>query len=283
MKLKRLRYTIAILLFLSYICKDMYDKYTINPIAVQKKFSKAFKNFSINRERFAGNQKYIWILDAGHGYRNNKCGYKSVPDYLDKIDSCFYEFEFNYSVRHYLAEMLDSVGIKYTLMGRQHYDIPLSERIKEIESHMKFYSPSKKPTVLMSIHANAHRGDNPNTHIEGFEVYSQKNSSRVSNKSLMQKDKQIMSDSIASILAQILKHNFPKSTLRKSVPTRYNRTRNFAIISKVPCYAILAENNFFTNPVVREKMKTKDYQKQVAYAYFLSILTFEERIKLKKD
>lgn len=280
MKFKRIKYTISLLLLIAYFSISIYSKVEDTPSVVEQRMAQVFGKFQTDKNKYNGDkQKYIWILDAGHGFRTFNCGYKSAKDLTDAADSCFYEYEFNISVRNYLASMLDSADIGYTLMGVEYYDIPLKQRVKAVESHMKYYSHTGKKTALMSIHANATKYNN--TQVEGFEVYAPSKSYYKGK--YLQENRKSMSDSIASILAQMLKINFSNYSLRKSHPNRYNREAGFTILSKVPCFSVLSENNFFTNPAIRAKMQTPEFQYKVALAHFRTILLFEEKLVITKD
>ena len=50
----------------------------------------------------------------------------------------------------------------------------------------------------------------------------------------------------------------------------------FKIISKTKCYAILTENEFFTNPIIRKKMRTSEFKLRVAKAHFNCISYIEK-------
>lgn len=246
----------------------------------------AYQQFGINyldeTQKFNTGQKYIYLLDSGHGFRRNSCGsHKSVVDINDPTDTCFYEHEFNIEVRNFLAEMLDSVGIAYNFIGEFYTDIDLNTRLQMIQDHQVCYAKySNLPTVLFSVHANAakeHVSD-----AKGFSVYIPKNKLESKYTGVKHLDKLEKSAEIATIFMRHIKSVFPESkgyTYRGQSPNKPYFERNLFMTARPSCYAVLTENNFFTNPEIRMQMSQPWFQKKVAEAHFLTIMELEGKYK----
>lgn len=212
-------------------------------------------------------QKFLYLIDSGHGYYGEKCSGKAITE---GDGSCFYEWKYNWQIRYYLAHMLDSVGIQYTFVNTNiSTDISITERAKianEIESPI--------PKVYISIHGNAASKKSKNRKkANGFEVYSPEQHKIIGD---AYEYKKRGSDSLATWMAQELKKEFPEHVLRTEGSKLY-REASFTVITKTKCFSILTENEFFTNPNIRKKMKTDKFKKRVAKAHFKFIQRLEKK------
>lgn len=254
MKTINIRQTIALLLLCIYFIIKTFEIFNV----------KVSKNFT-NEKHEKKEQKFIYLLDAGHGIINGeKCGYKSI---LEPDNTCFYEWIFNWNVRSLLASMLDREGIKYMFINKDTLDVPLKKRVS-IANNIE----SNKKKILISIHANASANSNAN----GFEVYSPRGNY---SKKYFYEDKKQFSDTLANIMYQCYSEEFPKHRMRYKSKSQDYKEAAFKIISNVKCYAILTENEFFTNPQMRNLMRTKKFQMKCAKAIFTFIKKIEEKHK----
>jgi N-acetylmuramoyl-L-alanine amidase len=218
-------------------------------------------------EYYSTTQKYLYLLDAGHGYAGTDCNNKSVMD--TETGECFYEWEFNWEVREMLSKKLDSAGIKYVWVNTdKKSDLPLLQRAKKVN---KIHSNLKH--ILISIHANAAPKDADNFETaSGFEVYSSD-----FNRDGGYPDKKQFSDTIAKYLYEEIEKSFPEHTMRKSSRTGSYKEASYTILSSTDCYAVLSENEFFTNRVIRKQMKTQNFKRRVATAHFNAIMRLESK------
>jgi N-acetylmuramoyl-L-alanine amidase len=227
-----------------------------------------FKIFSlITYDGFSTNQKYLYLLDSGHGFDGNSCRNKSV---LETDGTCFYEWAYNWNVRSELALLLDEAGIKYVLINTdKSKDLDLDQRIKKING-----ISSKIPKILISIHGNAASDKEENfKSANGFEVYSPKHEY---SKNYFYKDKKEFSDTLAKVMFDCFAEIFPDHKMRYDSRNQTYKEATYAILSKTKCYSILTENEFFTNDRIRQQMKTKEFQKRVALAHFKTIQHVEK-------
>lgn len=213
------------------------------------------------------NQNYYYLLDSGHGYRDESCGHKAV---IEDDGRCFHEWIFNWEVRRHLANMLDSSGIKYIFVNSNvNSDMPIQLRAKKANN-----IKTAIPKVYISIHANASNMEKKGWEdVEGFEVFSPETKYIIKGS---YKNKKAFSDSIATWLTQELMEIFPEHKFRTSGGNLFKEA-SYTVISKTKCYSILSENEFFTNPKMRNKMRKLEFQKKVAKAHYNLILRLEKK------
>jgi len=227
----------------------------------------SFFGFPSNFE-FSSNQKYLYVLDSGHGFDGNNCRNKSV---LEADGTCFYEWVYNWNVRQELMLLLDDAGIRYVLVNvDKKTDMSLDNRIKKINGFK-----SNIPKILISIHGNAasDKESNYNT-ANGFEVFSPKHEY---SKDYFYKDKKEFSDSLAHIMYRCFEEVFPDHKMRYDSQNQTYKEATYAVLSKTQCYSILTENEFFTNDKIRQLMSTKNFQRKVALAHFKMIQQIEQK------
>ena len=250
MKTLKIRQTIALVILCLYFIVKILGIFDIQIIP---------------QRTLASNQQFIYYLGSGHGFNGDKCGSKSV---VDTDNTCFYEWIFNWNVKGELARMLDSAGIKYVSVNNDmNSDMSLDDRIAKVnEQHTKL------PKIYISIHANASANEEAN----GFEVYSPKG--EYSTKYFYE-DKKGFSDTIANMMYQNLKVQFPTHKMRYATKSKDFKEASFRVITHSKCYSILTENEFFTNPEIRKKMRTKEFIIKVAVAHFNCIKEIEKKYK----
>ena len=215
-------------------------------------------------------QYFLVVLDAGHGYRNNKCDYKAVVDGID----CFYEWEFNLDVVNRIAKKLDDLGILYvrTDTKTDQRDMSINDRINFINSlsenyaneYKKNYPNSLKNSgkiLVLSVHGNA----SSNKNAAGFEIYSTANKSKILNDD--EYEKNIIY--IASLLKEEYQRMFPNTPFRERggrpfIESHRAKARQIGIVKYTNAYSILTENGFYTNPAERELMKSDEYKDMIA-------------------
>ena len=213
------------------------------------------------------NQKFLYLLGSGHGYYGGSCGNKAV---LESDGRCFYEWIFNWEVRRHLSEMLDSAKIEYKFINTSlKADLPIKQRAKKANN-----IKSNKPKVYISIHANASNTKKKGWEkVHGFEVYSPEDKYIIKD---AYSNKKSFSDTIATIMAEELQLMFPEHTHRAPHDKKHKEA-SFTVISKSKCYSILTENEFFTNPEMRGKMRTTVFIRKVARAHFNLIMKLESK------
>ena len=187
-----IKQTLALtILCIYFIIKTVY-LFQINPT-----------NTSQNAEK-PTTQKFMYMIGSGHGYYGTSCGNKAV---LEADGRCFYEWIYNWEIRRYLANMLDSVGIKYQFVNTAiDSDLHITERSKKVNG-----IKSKLPKVYISIHGNASNMEKKGwEEVHGFEVYSPTEKHIIKG---AYKNKKEFSDSIATWMAQEIQKELQKKGL----------------------------------------------------------------------
>ena len=167
------------------------------------------------------------ILDAGHGgivdgENTTDRHYPNGKQYSMKNKGIILEGVWNRIIRNFIAYFLKQEGFNNFsyLFNDDVPDPTLSERIRKVNQIAK----GRRDIYLVSIHCNAGGG-------RGFEIYTSRGKTR--------------SDSIADIFAMECKSIFPHIPFRGDVSDGdLDKERNFAVLSKTTCPAILTENLF---------------------------------------
>lgn len=217
------------------------------------------------------NQEYLYFLDAGHGGGYGKCGFKSV---LEEDGTCFWEYKFNFAVRQALMRKLDSARIKYILVNPDSTpDMDLNKRVEFIN---KYKTNLKK--VSISIHANA--ASKKSKDIEaahGIEIFV----SETLKSNLVHTDKLEKTDSFATYMADFYYIMFKQDSPYHQVRHKPFIKKDLHMTFMVDGYAILTENDFFTNSRARAQMKNQDYIEKIAHVHFQLIDKIEKMAKEK--
>lgn len=163
------------------------------------------------------------IIDNGHG--NNTPG-KCSPD------KSLYEWKWCREVAHMLYNELTKAGISASLVVTEDTDIPLSTRVKRINSLYDSAKKSGKEAVMISIHINAAGADGKWHTASGWSCWIAENAS----------DK-------SKLLAKLLYEEASSCGLKgnRSVPREKYWVSNFYITKNSKCPAVLTENMFQDN------------------------------------
>ena len=262
----RIVQVVALIILSSFYLYQTYQYFSPQTILVN----------DIEKIEIPTNQNFYYLLDAGHGISSDfseKCGNKSV-EYTDEDGKkqCFWEYQYNFNIRFYLSQMLDSMNIAYDFTNDDVYyykDDPVSD-LKNRVYKINEYNPSKEiPIIVFSIHGNA----NKDKDVGGFEVYVSKQG--FFSEKYFYENKHEFSQQIANEMYQSYKTIF--GTDHKYNYNKEPKKGDFFILTRTKTYAILTENEYFTNPEIRKKMQTVEFQRKVAEAHLLTILKLEER------
>ena len=192
----------------------------------------------------------LWLIDAGHGGIDPEGIYVTDPNfnpekpgagikaYAHKNGVFVREGEFNRAVRDELFKLINQDGtMKWKSVNQGYADTSLPERVQYINMiHRKF-----PEAVMVSIHGNAGGG-------KGFEVYTSKGETE--------------SDKIADVWIEEMEKQFPKKV------NRGEKDRNFYLLHRTTCPAILTESFFMDTLKDCKIMISKEGQQKVALAIF---------------
>jgi len=190
-------------------------------------------------------QRYLWILDNGHGHTTPG---KRSPKMND--DRQLFEYAFNRDVVRRITAQLDSHGVAYFNLVKSDDDMSLPMRVAASTAA----DDLGLAKLYISVHANA-ASDNWSS-ASGVETYCCPGSPT------------------GHSLAVIFQKHIVEQTGWKD---RGVKKAKFFVLKKTTMPAILTENGFFTNRIQCEQMMTNEYKDKVAYAHVKAILEIEEK------
>jgi len=201
--------------------------------------------------------KYLWILDNGHGgvidgvYQTSG---KRSPVWPD--GEVLYEGEFNRAIVNRIVDMCKSNNIDCVNLIDTQEDVPLKERPKMAN---KLAKSSEKPCIYVSVHANGFTDESAN----GWEVFTSPG--------------QTKSDSIATVLYEKAKAEFPERRMRPSMGDGDpDKESKFTVLMDTSMPAILSENFFMTNSKeCHEILMSESGRDRVAKIHFQMIQQLE--------
>ncbi len=192
--------------------------------------------------------KYLWILDAGHGINTKG---KRSPVWKD--GSQLFEWEFNRAIVERIASKCNQLGIHHHILVPEDNDVPLSERCNRA-NQLK----SKLPKIVVSVHGNAAGVEQAN----GYEVWTSPGKTK--------------SDQVATVFYNQIKKLTDLKMRRDNSDGDPDKESRFYILihTKMPC--ILTENGFFTNEKECRLMLSDDYQNLIAEAHVQAMLIYDQ-------
>ena len=175
-------------------------------------------------------QKYLIVLDPGHGGHDAGTQSISKPRYQEK--------SLNLVTAQFTKEFLQQLGYQVVMTREDDRFISLDKRAK--------IANEQKPNLFVSIHYNAA----PSAEAQGIEVFYYQS-----------KDAKTRTAE-SKRLAQAVLKNVLSQTQAKS---RGVKSGNYAVIRETTMPAILVEGGFVTNEAELQKLKDPTYLKQIAW------------------
>ena len=164
------------------------------------------------------------LLDPAHGH--NTPG-KRCPD------GKFLEYAYTREIATRIVADLIDRGYNAQLLVPEPEDIPLSERVRRINTHCN--TLGKSNVIVISIHVNAAGNGSQWLNATGWSCYTSKG--------------QTTSDRITECFYEAAKKNFPGKRIRTDFSdSDPDWEENFYILRHSLCPAILTENFFMDNP-----------------------------------
>jgi N-acetylmuramoyl-L-alanine amidase len=198
-------------------------------------FKNLFKTTDLSQKPLSWQNKDVTIiLDNGHG---KETAGKRSPKWPD--GSQLFEWEFNRDIVKRIAEQLKQCGIKYEILVPEDKDISLEERVKRAN---RIWKKTNKKCFIVSVHANAGCGT-------GWEVWTSVGKTK--------------SDDIAQVFWNEMKSEFPTQKMRLDMTDGdIDKEKNFYILYKSSCPAILTENFFMDNEKDCKEILMKSLMRQ---------------------
>lgn len=182
------------------------------------------------------------LLDAGHGIDTPG---KRSPD------GRFLEYKWNREVAFKVWELLSEKGFKADFVVTETNDIPLSTRVRRINTICK--ELGKDNVLLLSIHSNASGNGRCWMDANGWSCYTSKGDT--------------LSDSIAEVFYSVFEEYFNDRTIRRDMSDGDSDCEaDFYIIKRTPCPALLLENFFFDNHEECEWLLLEETKNRIAEA-----------------
>lgn len=170
------------------------------------------------------------LLDNGHAKTTPG---KRSPKLED--GSQFFEYEFNRDIVKRIADKLDKIGVSYRILVPEvDKDVALSERARRANVICNEYGVEN--CIFISVHANAAGNGSEWKTARGWSVWTTEGNTK--------------SDPIATVLFEEAEKLLPKfgMTLRKDMSDGDpDYEKNFTVIYKTICPAVLTENLFMDN------------------------------------
>ena len=193
-----------------------------------------------------------WIIDAGHGGMLWDCYLtrgKRSPGKKTRADFGVFEGDFNRAI----ARMIMVVNKRDNLRVIPGIcDASLRERINAINQVYARYGPD---VALISVHANASRWAKW-TPASGFRVFHAR-----------------VASGRAKHLARLIDASLSADIT--TIPRREILSRNWAILKKTKCPAVLIECGFMTSEADVTQLANVDFRHQYARAIVAAMATYE--------
>lgn len=204
------------------------------------------------------NDRYHWILDAGHGGLHPETGeyqtrgkrspvFPSPNKYAGEV---LYEGVRNRQVLKCLKELLDDNNFNYSVVSLDWRDNSLSDRV----ARANLIAEDKDNCIYLSIHHNAYGKVWNNAH--GLSTYHFPKSEK------------------GLRLASVFNSNVVEEMKWRN---RGIKTANFYVLKYTSMPSVLTENGFMTNLKEAEVLMSDEGSYQLSLAHFKSIQEVTER------
>jgi len=204
------------------------------------------------------NNKFHWILDAGHGGLHPETGeyqtrgkrspvFPSTSNYKGEV---LYEGVRNRQVLKCLKELLDENDISYSVISDEWKDIPLSERVSKANK----IAETTPNCLYLSIHHNAYGKGWNNAH--GISTYHFPKSNK------------------GFRLAGIFQN---KIVDEMDWRNRGIKSANFYVLKYTKMPSVLTENGFMSNLKEAEVLMSDEGSYKVSLAHFYAIKEVNDR------
>lgn len=207
-------------------------------------FNEPPSELSPQAKEILSKQKYLWILDPGHGALT-----KGKRSPVTKDGRQLLEYEFNFDVAKMIQCQLWEAGIKSILTIEDPANVgnALYKRVSKANAHN-----TSLHKVFVSIHGNAGPTTTFSEKYHGIETF------------------------YLSPIGKVFAEVFQKELILKTRLTdRGVKKKDYFVLRYTDHPAILTENGFFTHPKEFELMMSKEYRKKIASAHVSAIQKIE--------
>ena len=198
------------------------------------------------------------LIDNGHG--EDTPGKRS-PYSCYGVEPCieFYEYRWAREIARRISDGLLSMGYNVEILVPEEEDIPLSERVKRVNSACEIYG--KDNVILVSIHANAAGNGSKWMSAKGWSAYTS-----VGNTG---------SDKLSEYFYDEAEKNFEGRKIRKDLQDGdRDWESNFCVCQKTRCVAVLTENFFYDNVDDVEYILSEEGKNNVVKTHINGIINY---------
>lgn len=200
-------------------------------------------------KEFLFKSKTFIILDNGHGIDTPG---KRSPVWSDGTQ--LFEYEFTRDIVEKMSGLLTVLNISHCILVPEINDIPLEDRVARVNELKNLHKD--KFVYLVSIHGNAA----PNRNANGIEVWTSKGHTTA--------------DLLAKEFYNSLK--YVGWRMRPNNSIELDKEKDFLILKKTKCPAVLTENGFYTNEEECKKMMEFFWRDRIAIAHVNAIKNIEQ-------
>jgi len=188
----------------------------------------------------------IWLLDPGHGIETNGKRSPFIPPGIR-------EYEFNRDIARRIIDWFPRQLDIQSIVNDEH-SVKLRHRVNRANA----IAEQEDEVFFISLHANASgRSAREWNDAHGSTVFVSENASQSS-----------------ALFADILA---PRIALTLKTKDRGVRRRDFYVLHKTRCPAVLIEYGFMTNEIEAAKLASDGYRELLAQATVGAMLEFEKR------
>lgn len=189
-------------------------------------------------------QKYLWILDPGHGALT-----KGKRSPVTDDNRQLYEYEYNFDIAKMIEFYLKEIDIRSIVTINDPSTVG-NALLKRVLKANFYQTPLQK--IFVSIHGNAGPSEDFSTSFKGIETF------------------------YYSPVGKRIADVFQKELVGKTkLVNRGIKKGNFYVLRYTDHPAILTENGFYNNPQEFELMMTKEFRKKIAQAHVAAIQKIE--------
>lgn len=198
-------------------------------------------------------EKKVILFNPGHGWNTSgKCS----------PDKSLMEWKYNREICKRLRDIFKEYGWDSRLVVFEDYDISLSERAKRINNICSAYG--SKNVLVIDVHVNAAGDGSKWENGTGWECWTTVG--------------QTNSDKLAEELYNAAKVYLPNTKMRTDrIDGDMDKEKNFTVIYKVNCPAVLTENLFMDNKKECEYLLSEEGKQAIVNLHVDGILKYIEK------
>ena len=195
----------------------------------------------------------VVVLDAGHGGMDP--GKVGVNNVLEK--------DINLSIAKRVKRLLEQNGIVVVMTREEDRDLASEQaanrKNEDLRARVALVAETA-PVVLVSIHQNSY----PDSEVDGAQVFYYSGSEE--------------GKLLGTMIQESLKRELQDGNHRIA-----KANKDYYLLKKATCPAVIVESGFLSNPEEAELLATEEYQEKIAFAIHLGILEYINTVKTTEE